>query len=125
MEGPTASTMKLRRFHKSKVANAIGAVGALGGAAALTYKLVQQVRSGRGLDHYIAMSGQEWSPLAALVLMSLALAVLIVGGLLRCVSQTCEDRSFVATLRRRIIVQRDRPARGSDDTEREEDAVEQ
>ena len=87
--------MTLRQFHKNKVANAIGAVGALGGSAALIYKLVQRVRTGHGLDHYIAMSGQEWSPLAALVCMGVAATALVIAGLLRWMPES----AFLGTLR--------------------------
>jgi hypothetical protein len=76
----------VRHFYRNKVANVIGAVGAVGGFAALVYKLAQQVGSGRGLDHYIAMSGQEWSPLAALILIVVIVAVLTVSGVLRWMS---------------------------------------
>jgi hypothetical protein len=72
------------------------------GFLTLALGLVNRVRQGRGIDHYTAMSGYEWSPVPVLVLMVVAFTVLTVGGILRWYFDRREERDFVATLRRRI-----------------------
>jgi hypothetical protein len=101
-------TVRLRRFHKSRVANWIGGLGALGGFLALVLVLWQRVHGGRGLDHYIAMSGYEWSPLIALITVVIASLVLVVGGSLRWLVEQREERSFLATVRQRIAARHQR-----------------
>ena len=94
--------MGFRHILKSRAANVVGAIAALGGGAALIYRLVEAIRSGRGIDRYIAMSGQEWSAIPALVFTVVALSVLVVGGVLRWIADTREEHDFLGTLRRRI-----------------------
>jgi hypothetical protein len=98
--------MGFRRILKSGLAQIVGAIAALGGAAALVYKLVEDVRIGRGVDHYIAMSGQEWSAIPALVMIGIATTILVVGGILRWAAEAHEEHDFLSTIRRRMSIRR-------------------
>jgi hypothetical protein len=72
-----------RHILKSRLANTIGVMTALGGGVALVYKLVVDIQGGRGLDHYIAISGREWSPIAAMVFAAIVVTILLVGTVWR------------------------------------------
>ncbi len=72
------------------------------GFVTLVLELVDRVRQGRGVERYTSMSGYEWNPVAALVLIVVAGAVLIAGGVLRWYFERREEHDFMVTVRERI-----------------------
>jgi hypothetical protein len=98
--------MSVRDFNRSRVLLAIAGVMSIGGGAAVIYKLYDSVRSGHGLQPYIAVSGQEWMALPALIFMVIAVTILVVGGVVRLGFDAWEERSFIAALRKRLVPSR-------------------
>ncbi len=87
---------------RSRIVWTLAGVLAFLGFLTFVVGLVNRVRQGRGIDHYTAMSGYEWSAIPVLILIVVAFTVLIIGGMLRWYFDRREERDFVATLRRRI-----------------------
>ncbi len=92
----------MRHLPKSRLANVVGATLALAGSVAVILALVKQIREGRGIDHYTAMSGREWSAIPGLVLVVMALLVMVVGSGLRWYLNRRATHTGFRTSRRRI-----------------------
>ena len=110
---PGGGQHSMRHLPKSRLANVVGATLAIAGSVAVCLALVKRVREGRGLDHYIATSGQEWSALPALIFGVVATLILVVGSGLRWYFERREEHDFLRTVGDRI--RRRRNARRSQD----------
>jgi hypothetical protein len=65
----------LRTLPKSRAANVVGAIAAIGACMAVVLRLASRVRSGHGLDQYTTIFGEQ-TPLAGLIFIAVGAGVL-------------------------------------------------
>ncbi len=70
----------MRHLRANPLARLVAGTLAIAGGLAGVLVLIARIRDGHGLDHYIAVSGQEWSAIPALVFVVVGTMVLVVGG---------------------------------------------